>query len=88
MHSSAYSKAHTLSRGANWSPREQSRKEAVGPAALAHVHQEHGTRVRPPTVTAGQGTVPWLPQAGERELGAVRKKGLRENIQMPAKNKN
>lgn len=71
----------------DWSPREQSGKEAVGPAALAPLRQEHGTRVHLRTVTAEQGTVSWLPQAGEKDLGAVGRKGLRENIQMPAKKK-
>lgn len=36
-------------------------------------------------VTAGQETVLWLPQVGERELRAVSKKLLKKNIHMPAK---
>lgn len=36
-------------------------------------------------VTAGQETVLWLPQVGERELWDVSKKLLKKNIHVPAK---
>lgn len=50
---------------------------------VSEVNMEYGCVFT--AVTAGQETVLWLPQVGERELRAVSKKLLKKNIHMPAK---